>query len=75
LRYSREQPAWFSRRGVQKSSGGCDREADHGAYRIEGRVIWADDGTPVVGVSLGLGGIESRTDAQGRFVMAVKAKK
>ena len=25
------------------------------AYRIEGKVTWADDGTPVVGVSLGLG--------------------
>jgi hypothetical protein len=44
------------------------------AYKIEGRVTWEDDGTPVVGVSLGLAGVESRTDEQGRFEITVEKK-
>ena len=46
-----------------------------GKFRIEGKVTWADDNTPVVGVSLGFGsGIECVTDAEGRFNLLVEKK-
>jgi len=44
------------------------------AYRIEGKVTWADDGTPVDGLTLGLGGTEARTDDQGKFRIVVEKK-
>jgi hypothetical protein len=44
------------------------------AYRIVGQVVWEDTGEPVKGITLGLGGIESRTDDQGRFTIAVEKK-
>jgi hypothetical protein len=43
-------------------------------YRIEGCVVWEDTSEPVTGLTLGLGGVESRTDEQGRFVIIVEKK-
>jgi hypothetical protein len=42
-----------------------------GRFRIEGRVT-RESGEPVAGISLGLAGVESRTDADGRFVISVE---
>jgi|HubBroStandDraft_6_1064221.scaffolds.fasta_scaffold602966_2 hypothetical protein len=43
-------------------------------YRIEGRVLWEDTNEPVAGLTLGLAGVESRTDADGRFEITVGAE-
>jgi len=44
------------------------------AYKIEGRVTWADDGSVVAGITLGLGGSEAKTDSEGRFTLEIEKK-
>jgi hypothetical protein len=45
-----------------------------GKFRIEGRVVWEDSGLPVVGISLGLGGIETVTNERGEFTLKIEKK-
>ena len=45
-----------------------------GRYVIRGIVTWEDDNSPVEGLTLGLGGTEARTDADGQFVIIVEKK-
>jgi hypothetical protein len=44
------------------------------SYRIEGRVLWEDTNEPVTGLTLGLGGVETKTDNGGRFTLVVEKK-
>jgi hypothetical protein len=44
------------------------------SYRVEGLVLWEDTNEPVTGLTLGLGGVESRTDDQGKFTIVVEKK-
>jgi hypothetical protein len=48
-------------------------KAISGKFRITG-VITREDGSPVANVSVGMMGVEVRTDEQGRFVMVVEKK-
>ena len=44
-----------------------------GKFRIEGRVT-RQNGEPVAGISLGLGGVECRTDGEGKFELVIEKK-
>jgi hypothetical protein len=42
---------------------------------MTGQVCWEDTGSPVEGLTLGLVGVESRTDEQGRFTLNLTNEK
>jgi hypothetical protein len=44
-----------------------------GKFRIAG-VITRENGEPVAGISLGLGGVECLTDQQGKFELVIEKK-
>ena len=45
----------------------------NGKFRIAG-VITRENGEPVAGISLGLGGVECVTDEQGQFTLEIEKK-
>jgi hypothetical protein len=58
---------------VANTLAATNSKAFVGRFRVEGRVL-REDGSPVVGITLGLAGKEAITDDQGRFEMLIEKK-